>query len=125
MVNQFAIERTRAKLLETDQWKPPAADSALLQLKEQLQKPFADELFLWQKDKSSLLNELDSVVRMPGWGNIWTQPIINRIDMLATGVNTMLGVRVFGDDINKISEKSNEIAAVLKKLRGAHAIINA
>ncbi len=119
MVNQFAIDRTSEKLLETDDWNPPTAESALLQLKEQLQSPFAEELFLWQKDKSSLLNELDSVVRMPGWGNIWTQPIINRIDMLATGVNTMLGVRVFGDDINEISEKSNEIAAVLKKLRGA------
>ena len=84
-----------------------------------LKDEFASELLLWQKDKNSLLNELDSVVRMPGWGNIWTQPIINRIDMLATGVNTMLGVRVFGDDINKISKKCEEIAAVLKRLRGA------
>lgn len=119
MVNQFAIDHTRTKLLETDEWIKPVAENAISQLKESLEQPFADELFLWQKDKSTLLNELDSVVRMPGWGNIWTQPIINRIDMLATGVNTMLGVRVFGDDINKISEKSIEIAAVLKKLRGA------
>ena len=119
MVNQFAIDHTRTKLSETDEWIKPVAENAIPQLKESLEQPFADELFLWQKDKSTLLNELDSVVRMPGWGNIWTQPIINRIDMLATGVNTMLGVRVFGDDINKISEKSIEIAAVLKKLRGA------
>ena len=85
----------------------------------QLTEEFSSEILLWQKDKSGLLNELDSVVRMPGWGNIWTQPIINRIDMLATGVNTMLGVRVFGDDINEISEKCEQIAAVLKDLRGA------
>ena len=91
----------------------PAASA--LRLKED----FASELLLWQKDKNGLLNELDSVVRMPGWGNIWTQPIINRIDMLATGVNTMLGVRVFGDDIHQISEKCEQIAAVLKRLRGA------
>ncbi len=119
MVNQFSIDHIRTKLSETDEWIKPADDNAISQLKESLEQPLADELFLWQKDKSTLLNELDSVVRMPGWGNIWTQPIINRIDMLATGVNTMLGVRVFGDDINKISEKSIEIAAVLKKLRGA------
>ncbi len=119
MVNRFAIDRIRTKLSEIDEWIEPADENALSQLKRKLEQPFADELFLWQRNKSSLLNELDSVVRMPGWGNIWTQPIINRIDMLATGVNTMLGVRVFGDDINKISEKSNEIAAVLKKLRGA------
>ena len=58
---------------------------------------------LWQRTKDGLLKEMDSVVQMPGWGNIWTQPIINRVDMLATGVNTMLGVRVFGDDLNKIA----------------------
>lgn len=120
MVNQFALDHIQSRANETDQWVSATAKSvSLSEIKQQLEKPFADELFLWQKDKSSLLNELDSVVRMPGWGNIWTQPIINRIDMLATGVNTMLGVRVFGDDINKISEKSVEIAAVLKKLRGA------
>ncbi len=119
MVNQLAIDHIRTKLSETNEWIKPVDENAIAQLKESLKQPFADELFLWQKDKSTLLNELDSVVRMPGWGNIWTQPIINRIDMLATGVNTMLGVRVFGDDINKISEKSIEIAAVLKKLRGA------
>ncbi len=119
MVNQFAIDHIRTKLSETDEWIGPVSAVPLTELKAELEQPFADELFLWQKDKSTLLNEIDSVVRMPGWGNIWTQPIINRIDMLATGVNTMLGVRVFGDDINRISEKSIEIAAVLKKLRGA------
>ncbi|MEO8271881.1 MAG: efflux RND transporter permease subunit, partial [Aureliella sp.] len=98
----------------------PDAEIALSNASAQrLKDEFAANLLLWQKDKSGLLNELDSVVRMPGWGNIWTQPIINRIDMLATGVNTMLGVRVFGDDINKISEKCEQIAAVLKRLRGA------
>lgn len=119
MVTQLAIEQVQAKATETNGWNGPDDPQKLAELRESLAKPLADELFLWQKDKASLLSELDSVVRMPGWGNIWTQPIINRIDMLATGVNTMLGVRVFGDDINKIAEKSNEIAAVLKKLRGA------
>ena len=47
---------------------------------------------------------MDSVVQMPGWANIWTQPIINRIDMLATGVRTMIGVKVFGNDLDKIQE---------------------
>ncbi len=62
---------------------------------------------------------MDSVVRMPGWANIWTQPIINRIDMLATGVRTMIGVKVFGNDLDKIQEVSEQVAEVLKQIPGA------
>jgi Cu(I)/Ag(I) efflux system membrane protein CusA/SilA len=56
---------------------------------------------------------------MPGWGNIWTQPIINRVDMLATGVRTMIGVKVFGDNQDGIQKVSNEIADQLRKIPGA------
>ena len=112
LYTNLVIDHSRATSPET---KIDLSTDAVRRLTEE----FAADLLLWQKDKSSLLNELDSVVRMPGWGNIWTQPIINRIDMLATGVNTMLGVRVFGDDINKISQKCEQIAAALKRLRGA------
>ena len=62
---------------------------------------------------------MDSVVRMPGWANIWTQPIINRIDMLATGVRTMIGVKVFGNDLDKIQEVSEQVAEVLRQIPGA------
>jgi copper/silver efflux system protein len=119
MLTHLGIEELRRVALETDAWTGDASLERLITLRETLHGTLKSELFLWQRDKASLLTELDSVVRMPGWGNIWTQPIINRIDMLATGVNTMLGVRVFGDDIEQIASKSSEIAEVLKKLRGA------
>jgi Cu(I)/Ag(I) efflux system membrane protein CusA/SilA len=51
--------------------------------------------------------------------NIWTQPIINRIDMLATGVRTMIGVKVFGKDLDEIQKVSEEVAEVLRGVRGA------
>ena len=79
----------------------------------------SDNLFLWKKSKDDFLKEIDSVVRMPGWANIWTQPIINRIDMLATGVRTMIGVKVFGNDLDKIQEVSEQVAEVLKQIPGA------
>jgi len=76
-------------------------------------------LFLWRKEKSDLIQEMDSELQMPGWGNIWTQPIINRVDMLATGVRTMVGVKVYGDDLYGIQKVSEEIAQVLRGLPGA------
>ena len=62
---------------------------------------------------------MDSVVRVPGWANIWTQPIINRIDMLATGVRTMIGVKVFGNNLDQIQKVSDEVAEVLRGVPGA------
>jgi Cu(I)/Ag(I) efflux system membrane protein CusA/SilA len=75
--------------------------------------------FLRVKTKQDLLSEMDSSIRVPGWGNIWTQPIINRIDMLATGVRTMIGVKVFGRDLNEIQRVSDDVAEVLRGVPGA------
>ena len=99
-------------------------------LREQLDPPFAKGLFLWQKTKDDVLKEMDSELQMPGWGNAWTQPIINRVNMLATGVRTQIGVKVFGptgrsleQSIDDIQRVSNEIAAKLKTIRGAVDVV--
>ena len=47
----------------------------------------------------SLRGELNRAVELPGVANIWTMPIINRIDMLSTGIRSEVGVKVFGSDL--------------------------
>ena len=91
----------------------------LIKLRAELDKAWAPRLFLQRKSKDDLLKEMDRVVRVPGWSNIWTQPIINRIDMLATGVRTALGVKVFGANLDQIQMVSEEIAEVLRSVPGA------
>jgi Cu/Ag efflux pump CusA len=83
------------------------------------EESFSNQLFLWRRTRDGLIKEMDTVIQMPGWGNIWTQPIINRVDMLATGVRTMIGVKVYGDDLNQIQAVSEQVAQVLKGIRGA------
>jgi copper/silver efflux system protein len=46
-----------------------------------------------------LIGELDAAATLPGVANIWTQPIINRINMLTTGIRSEVGVKVFGSDL--------------------------
>ncbi len=82
-------------------------------------KPLARGLFLWRKTKPEIVQEMDTALQMPGWGNIWTQPIINRVDMLATGVRTMVGVKVFGDDLYRIQDLSKRIAEELRAIPGS------
>src|SRR5205814_4074902 len=91
-----------------------------------LEKPFADKLFLWRRQggpKGDLLQEMDTAIQVPGWSNIWTQPIANRIDMLSTGVRTQIGVKVFGPDLETINRVCKEIEQALKPIRGAQDVI--
>jgi copper/silver efflux system protein len=91
-----------------------------------VQKSFANGLILWPKDRADLVGfggELDRAMQMPGWTNVWTMPIQNRVDMLATGVNTDVGVRVLGRDLDAVVRASEEIAAVLKGVRGAVDVV--
>ncbi|MSR59219.1 MAG: efflux RND transporter permease subunit [Planctomycetaceae bacterium] len=88
---------------------------------------FAKRVVLWPLDREELAGsyggELDRVMQMPGWTNVWTMPIQNRVDMLATGVNTEIGVRVLGRRIDDVVSASEEIAALLKQLPGAADVI--
>ncbi|MEW6129320.1 MAG: CusA/CzcA family heavy metal efflux RND transporter [Acidobacteriota bacterium] len=69
--------------------------------------------------REKLIAEMDDRLSMPGVSNIWTQPIINRIEMLTTGIRTELGVKIYGSDLNELESLSNEVAKVLKNIHGA------
>src|SRR5213082_2763181 len=69
--------------------------------------------------RERIVAELDSQLRMPGVTNIWTQPIINRIDMLTTGIRSQVGVKIFGNDLKTLEELSRRIAEVVRTIPGA------
>jgi Cu(I)/Ag(I) efflux system membrane protein CusA/SilA len=67
--------------------------------------------------------EMDRALQMPGWTNVWTKPIQNRVDMLATGVNAEVGVRVLGRDLDAVVRASEDVAAALRDLPGAADVV--
>ena len=69
--------------------------------------------------REKLIAEMDEALRMPGVTNIWTQPIINRIDMLTTGIRSQVGIKIFGNDLKALEELSRRIADVIKTVPGA------
>lgn len=75
----------------------------------------------WRKGltKEKLIREMDTALQIPGVSNIWTQPIVNRIDMLATGIRTSVGVKVFGPDLQKIEDVAAEVEKVVRGIPGA------
>ena len=66
----------------------------------------------------SLVAELDKVVRVPGLSNVWILPIRNRIDMLATGIKSPIGVKISGPDIATIETVALAVERVAKSVRG-------
>jgi copper/silver efflux system protein len=70
------------------------------------------------KNKDDIINELNSKIQIPGVINGWTQPIINRINMLSTGIRTDVGVKVYGQEIDSINFLANEIKKALDGLEG-------
>jgi Cu(I)/Ag(I) efflux system membrane protein CusA/SilA len=75
----------------------------------------------WRKGltRETLIAEMDTKLKMPGVTNIWTQPIINRIEMLATGIRSEIGIKIFGDDLKKLQELSGQIADTVNQVSGA------
>ncbi len=65
-----------------------------------------------------LIDELDRIVKVPGLANIWVPPIRNRIDMLATGIKSPVGVKVAGSDLATIDRLTGEVEKVLKGVPG-------
>jgi copper/silver efflux system protein len=74
--------------------------------------------------KDDIVAELDSKLQqIPGVRNGWTQPIINRINMLSTGVRTDLGVKIFGDDLNVLKDLAVQAEGILKTVPGAADVV--
>ncbi len=65
-----------------------------------------------------LIEEMDAALKIPGMGNVWVQPIRNRIDMLATGIKSPVGIKIAGPDLNVIQQIGNEIESVVKQVPG-------
>jgi copper/silver efflux system protein len=68
--------------------------------------------------KKDIINELDAKLQIPGVVNGWTQPIINRINMLSTGIRTDVGVKVYGQNLDSIYTLSEKVKAALEGIPG-------
>lgn len=74
----------------------------------------------WRKGmtKKDIINELDKKLQIPGVVNGWTQPIINRINMLATGIRTDVGIKVYGQNLDTLAAVSERVKLALEGTKG-------
>jgi Cu(I)/Ag(I) efflux system membrane protein CusA/SilA len=79
---------------------------------------------LWRPGMTTdrLVSAMDEAVRMPGVTNAWTMPIKNRIDMLATGVRTPVGVKVYGPNLDTLQRLGERVERILQKVPGTRNV---
>ncbi len=70
-----------------------------------------------------LVEELDSIVKVPGLSNIWVPPIRNRIDMLATGIKSPVGVKVAGADLAEIDRVTAQVERIVRRVPGVSSAL--
>ncbi len=77
----------------------------------------------WREGVTSetLVAAMDSAVRLPGVTNAWTMPIKGRIDMLATGIRTPVGIKIFGPDLAELERLGQEIERSLTMVPGTRS----
>jgi copper/silver efflux system protein len=66
--------------------------------------------------------EIGRAVQLPGVSNIWTMPIVNRIDMLTTGIRSEVGVKIFGTDLAVLERLARDVADTVGTIRGASSV---
>lgn len=79
---------------------------------------------MWRKGmtREKLIKEIQEKTKIPGVSPIMTQPIRNRIDMLATGIQTPIGIKVFGPDMKKIEEIAKRLEKIVAEVKGVSSV---
>ncbi len=100
-----------------------ATDPAPLEMFETTIQLKAREQWRPGMTPEKLVDELDRIVKVPGLSNIWVPPIRNRIDMLATGIKSPVGVKVAGTNLSEIDRVAAEIERVVKEVPGVSSAL--
>ncbi len=80
-------------------------------------------LHSWTDDNGRFHEGLNRALKIPGFAPYWTMPIANRVNMANTGSKTLLGIRVFGSNLERLGKLSNRIAQTLQGIRGTGSAI--
>ncbi|MFA5941210.1 MAG: efflux RND transporter permease subunit [Sinimarinibacterium sp.] len=112
------VERVFGKIGRADS----ATDPAPLEMVETTIRFKPKEQWRSGMTPDKLVAEMDAALQIPGMGNVWVQPIRNRIDMLATGIKSPVGIKIAGPDLAVIERVAAQVETVVKTVPGAASV---
>lgn len=118
----FSMMETTIQLKPVSMWR-----KKLIVYPEWIPMPFRNLLKQLRPDRKMTLDDLildmDERLQLPGIPNVWTMPIKNRIDMLATGIRTPIGIKVLGPDLKMIQKIGENLEPILKNISGTRHVV--
>jgi copper/silver efflux system protein len=99
-----------------------ATDPAPLEMSETLVNLKPESAWRPEMTVDKLIAEMDQALQIPGVSNAWTMPIKNRIDMLATGIRTPIGIKLFGKDLAEMERLAQQIERAVKTVPGTTSV---
>ncbi|MBX7057545.1 MAG: efflux RND transporter permease subunit [Leptospirales bacterium] len=81
--------------------------------------------WIWPEHIShnELRDEMNRAIQMPGWGNVWTMPIQNRVFMLSTGIRSPIGLKISGPDLQMLERVGLQIESALRHMPGVDSVV--
>jgi Cu(I)/Ag(I) efflux system membrane protein CusA/SilA len=118
----LSMVETVVRLKPRAEWRKVKVDRFYSRWPRFLQAPFRS-LLPDERPRTTeeLFAEMNERMTFPGWTNAFTMPIKNRLDMLATGIRTPVGVKVYGADLNQIEKAGSELERVLTPVAGTRS----
>ncbi|MGO9204525.1 MAG: efflux RND transporter permease subunit [Limisphaerales bacterium] len=111
---ETATDPAPMDMIETTIMLKPEGEWPVVDIKDEAGKVIAQR----RRTPAELSDAMDAAVKIPGLNNAWTMPISTRIDMLATGIKTPVGIKVAGPDLAELERVASEIEAVVKAVPG-------
>ncbi len=119
----LAMIETTISLKPEEEWRTVPIKRFFSSWPDIVRKPLSK---IWPEDRritpKELTNELNMAIQIPGVTNAWTMPIKTRIDMLATGIKTPVGIKVMGNNLNTLSAIGKQIEAVVGQIPGTLSV---
>ncbi len=121
----LSMLETTITLKPEDEWRKEPVERFFSGWPDLMRKPLSK---IWPEAKTispkELTDELNKAIQFPGLTNAWTMPIKTRIDMLATGIKTPVGIKLMGDDLETLSSLGKKIEAILSPLPGTLSVFS-
>ncbi len=119
----LSMIETTIMLKPEEEWREVEVKRFFSDWPDFIRRPLAK---IWPEKRritpKELVDEMNKAIQLPGITNAWTMPIKTRIDMLATGIKTPVGIKIMGDNLDTLSALGEKIEAVVRQIPGTLSV---
>jgi Cu(I)/Ag(I) efflux system membrane protein CusA/SilA len=120
----LSMVETMVKLRPNEEWPAFYAERWYSSWAPGFSLPLLKKLWPEERVETSeeLVSKINNSMQLPGWSNVFTMPIRNRVDMLTTGIRTPIGIKIFGAKLSEIEEIGQRLEKIVAQVPGTRSV---